>query len=208
MAPAEQRRRQSPARCSHDFVAATNDVDALLALKPDCVIYNPMYFNIDEIVCEAEYAKTTEELDLGSRTIPKDTVAGVTIHWLDKTTGFEPATLTLARSQQASIRSRPVSSPAVPFTKSSNRYSPYQPDVDRSTKQIVCGHPRSKASNQRVRTHKSVAPNYGTISNAPMCEGRTTVKSRRSNVAIVVMLIRSAITITDASTSPSPRSAY
>ena len=29
---------------------ATHDVDALLALKPDCVIYNPMWFNVDEMV--------------------------------------------------------------------------------------------------------------------------------------------------------------
>jgi len=38
----------------------------------------------DELVCEAEYAKTTKELDLGSWTLAKDTVAGVTIHWLGK----------------------------------------------------------------------------------------------------------------------------
>jgi 2,4-diaminopentanoate dehydrogenase len=31
-------------------VAATNDVDALLALKPDCVVYNPMWINVDELV--------------------------------------------------------------------------------------------------------------------------------------------------------------
>ncbi len=31
-------------------VAATNDVDALLALKPDCVVYNPMWSNVDELV--------------------------------------------------------------------------------------------------------------------------------------------------------------
>src|SRR3974377_2204602 len=31
-------------------VAATNDVDALLALKPDCVIYNPMWQDVDELV--------------------------------------------------------------------------------------------------------------------------------------------------------------
>ena len=41
----------------------------------------------DEIVCEAEYAKTTKELDLGSWTLAKDTVAGVTIHWLGKIDG-------------------------------------------------------------------------------------------------------------------------
>ena len=39
------------------------------------------------IVCEAEYAKTTNELHLGSWTLAKDTVAGVTIHWLGKIDG-------------------------------------------------------------------------------------------------------------------------
>jgi hypothetical protein len=31
-------------------LAATNDIDTLLALEPDCVIYNPMWFNVDEMV--------------------------------------------------------------------------------------------------------------------------------------------------------------
>ncbi|MEW6272180.1 MAG: dihydrodipicolinate reductase [Thermodesulfobacteriota bacterium] len=31
-------------------VAATNDVGALLALRPDCVVYNPMWPSIDELV--------------------------------------------------------------------------------------------------------------------------------------------------------------
>jgi 2,4-diaminopentanoate dehydrogenase len=31
-------------------VTATNDVDALLALKPDCVVYNPMWSDTDELV--------------------------------------------------------------------------------------------------------------------------------------------------------------
>ncbi|MBV9413006.1 MAG: dihydrodipicolinate reductase [Acidimicrobiia bacterium] len=31
-------------------IAATNDVDALLALKPDCVVYNPMWRDVDELV--------------------------------------------------------------------------------------------------------------------------------------------------------------
>jgi hypothetical protein len=31
-------------------VSATNDVDALLALRPDCVVYNPMWPSIDELV--------------------------------------------------------------------------------------------------------------------------------------------------------------
>ena len=30
-------------------VQATNDVDALLALKPDCVVYNPMWNDVDEL---------------------------------------------------------------------------------------------------------------------------------------------------------------
>ncbi len=31
-------------------VIATNDVDALLATRPDCVVYNPMWPNVDEMV--------------------------------------------------------------------------------------------------------------------------------------------------------------
>ena len=31
-------------------VLATDDVDALLALKPDCVVYNPMFADVDELV--------------------------------------------------------------------------------------------------------------------------------------------------------------
>ena len=31
-------------------LTATHDIGALLALKPDCVIYNPMWFNVDEMV--------------------------------------------------------------------------------------------------------------------------------------------------------------
>src|SRR5580765_2790962 len=31
-------------------VAATNDVDALLALRPDCVVYNPMWIDTEELV--------------------------------------------------------------------------------------------------------------------------------------------------------------
>ena len=31
-------------------VTATNHVDALLALRPDCVVYNPMFANVDELV--------------------------------------------------------------------------------------------------------------------------------------------------------------
>jgi hypothetical protein len=31
-------------------LAATNDIDALLALKPDCVVYNPMWLDVGELV--------------------------------------------------------------------------------------------------------------------------------------------------------------
>ena len=31
-------------------IVATDDVDALLALAPDCVVYNPMWPSIDELV--------------------------------------------------------------------------------------------------------------------------------------------------------------
>jgi hypothetical protein len=31
-------------------IAATDDVDALLALRPDCVVYNPMWHDTDEVV--------------------------------------------------------------------------------------------------------------------------------------------------------------
>ncbi|MCJ7671457.1 MAG: dihydrodipicolinate reductase, partial [Acidimicrobiia bacterium] len=31
-------------------VAATDDVDALLGLEPECVVYNPMFPSVDELV--------------------------------------------------------------------------------------------------------------------------------------------------------------
>src|ERR1700742_1488130 len=31
-------------------IAATNDIDALLALKPDCVVYTPMWLDTEELV--------------------------------------------------------------------------------------------------------------------------------------------------------------
>lgn len=38
--------------CGIDPIAimATDDIDALLALRPDCVVYNPMWVNVDEMV--------------------------------------------------------------------------------------------------------------------------------------------------------------
>lgn len=50
----------SPDKVGHDVgelcgieplgVTATDDVDALLALEPDCVVYNPMFADVDELV--------------------------------------------------------------------------------------------------------------------------------------------------------------
>lgn len=31
-------------------VKATNDIGALIALRPDCVVYNPMFADVDELV--------------------------------------------------------------------------------------------------------------------------------------------------------------
>ncbi|MEV5649488.1 dihydrodipicolinate reductase [Nocardia sp. NPDC052254] len=42
---------------------------------------------LDDIVCEAEYARTTTDLDLGSWTIPKDCVAGVYVSWQGRVGG-------------------------------------------------------------------------------------------------------------------------
>lgn len=41
----------------------------------------------DEIVCEAEYAQTTSELDLGSWTIPAGCVAGIAASWQGRVNG-------------------------------------------------------------------------------------------------------------------------
>jgi hypothetical protein len=40
-------------------VAATNDVDALLELRPDCVSYTPMWPNVDELVRSSSRASTS-----------------------------------------------------------------------------------------------------------------------------------------------------
>ena len=31
-------------------ITATSDIDALLALRPDCIVYNPMWQNVEELV--------------------------------------------------------------------------------------------------------------------------------------------------------------
>jgi 2,4-diaminopentanoate dehydrogenase len=54
-------------------IAATNDVDALLALKPDCVVYNPMWIDVDELV---------RILDSGANVVT--TAAFITGHSLGK----------------------------------------------------------------------------------------------------------------------------
>ncbi len=52
-------------------VAATDDVDALLALGPDCVVYNPKWPDVDELV---------RILESGSNVV--STSAFITGHWL------------------------------------------------------------------------------------------------------------------------------
>ena len=45
-----RRRRTVPAGRSRPGCKATNDIDALLALRPDACCYNPLWPNIDELV--------------------------------------------------------------------------------------------------------------------------------------------------------------
>jgi len=52
-------------------VVATHDVDALLALKADCVVYNPMWADVDEMV---------RILEAGCNVV--STAAFITGHWL------------------------------------------------------------------------------------------------------------------------------
>ena len=52
-------------------VLATNDVDALLALRPDCVVYNPKWLDVDELV---------RILEAGVNVVA--TAAFITGHWL------------------------------------------------------------------------------------------------------------------------------
>ena len=51
------------------------------------VIGNALGVELDEVVCEAEYARTTEDLDLGSWRIAAGCVAGVAASWLGKVAG-------------------------------------------------------------------------------------------------------------------------
>lgn len=55
-------------------VLATDDVDALLALEPDCVVYNPLHFDVDEVcrlLAAGVNVVTTAEL-LSGRAIGED----------------------------------------------------------------------------------------------------------------------------------------
>lgn len=53
------------------------------AVFGECValVADALGVELDEIVCEAEYARTTEDLDLGSWTIPAGCVAGLAASW-------------------------------------------------------------------------------------------------------------------------------
>jgi hypothetical protein len=48
------------------------------------LIADALGVELDEVVCEAQYAQTTEDLDLGSWTIAKGCVAGINASWLGK----------------------------------------------------------------------------------------------------------------------------
>ena len=55
-------------------VAATDDVDALLALRPDCVVYNPMWSSVDElarILASGANVVTTAAFITGSKLGPE-----------------------------------------------------------------------------------------------------------------------------------------
>ena len=45
------------------------------------LVADALGIELDEIVCEAEYARTTAELDLGTWSIPEGHVAGISISW-------------------------------------------------------------------------------------------------------------------------------
>ena len=63
--PARHGRRRAP-RCSP---------------RPCDLVADALGVELDEVRCEAEYAQTTEDLDLGSWTIPAGCVAGVAASW-------------------------------------------------------------------------------------------------------------------------------
>ena len=59
------------------------------------MIGDALGIELDEVRCDAEYAKTTEDLDLGSWTIPAGCVAGVFISWKGIVGGTTRVELTL-----------------------------------------------------------------------------------------------------------------
>jgi hypothetical protein len=59
------------------------------------MIGDALGIELDEVRCDAEYAKTTEDLDLGSWTIPAGCVAGVFISWKGIVGGVTRVELTL-----------------------------------------------------------------------------------------------------------------
>jgi hypothetical protein len=59
------------------------------------MIGDALGIEFDEVRCEADYAKTTEDLDLGSWTIPAGCVAGVFVRWLGIVAGVTRVELTL-----------------------------------------------------------------------------------------------------------------
>jgi len=59
------------------------------------MIGDALGIEFDEVRCDAEYAKTTEDLDLGSWTIPAGGVAGVFVSWKGLVAGVPRVELTL-----------------------------------------------------------------------------------------------------------------
>ena len=45
------------------------------------LVADALGIELDDVVCEAEYARTTRDLDLGTWSIPEGHVAGVSISW-------------------------------------------------------------------------------------------------------------------------------
>ena len=103
-------------------VAATDDVDALLALKPDCVIYNPMWPDIDELVRILEACERGGATMFGTGISPGFAellaiVATSICDRVDKVTVSEAADTTLYDSPTTEIPAgfgRPIDDPELP----------------------------------------------------------------------------------------------
>jgi 2,4-diaminopentanoate dehydrogenase len=59
------------------------------------MIGDALGIELDEVRCDAEYAQTTEDLDLGSWTIPAGGIAGVFVSWKGIVGGTTRVELTL-----------------------------------------------------------------------------------------------------------------